>query len=184
MKIEATELEGVLLVEPRVFEDARGWFAETWVASRYADSGIAGPFVQDNVSKSRRGTLRGLHLQNPHAQGKLVCALAGEIYDVAVDVRRGSPTFGRWVAATLSEANHRQLWIPAGFAHGFCVTSDEAIFHYKCTESYRPDAEMSVAWDDPDLAIVWPVADPILTEKDRRAPRLRDIAVERLPEYR
>jgi dTDP-4-dehydrorhamnose 3,5-epimerase len=183
MKVSPTALADVLLVEPRVFGDERGSFFESWVEARYAAAGIAGPFVQDNVSRSRRGILRGLHLQHPHAQGKLVSAVAGEVFDVAVDVRRGSPTFGRWVGVELSDRNHRQLWIPPGFAHGFCVTSDEAVVLYKCTDDYHPECELSLRWDDPALAIRWPVEAPTLNEKDRGAPLLAEVAASRLPSW-
>lgn len=183
MRIVATLLPEVLAVEPRVFGDARGTFFESWSASRYAEAGIAGPFVQDNISISGRGILRGLHLQHPHGQGKLVSVLAGEVFDVAVDVRTGSPRFGKWVGEVLSEANRRQLWIPPGFAHGFCVLSGEAIFHYKCTDTYHPECELTVAWDDPAIGIAWPIADPTLNDKDRSGLRLADIARGRLPLY-
>lgn len=183
MLISETELPGVLLIEPKVFGDERGYFLETWSSERYQSQGLGVPFVQDNLSKSRRGTLRGLHLQNPFAQGKLVYVVTGEVFDVAVDVRVGSPTFGRWVSATLSDANKHQLYVPPGFAHGFCVTSEEAIFAYKCTDSYRPDTEITVAYDDPDLAIPWPVAAPTLSKKDLAGVRLADVAAGRLPRY-
>ncbi|HEY2773506.1 MAG TPA: dTDP-4-dehydrorhamnose 3,5-epimerase [Candidatus Binatia bacterium] len=184
MKVLSTVLPEVCIIEPRVFGDERGHFFESWAAQRYVEAGIPGPFVQDNISRSRRGILRGLHLQNPHCQGKLVSVLLGEVYDVAVDVRVGSPSFGRWTAVVLSDTNHRQFWVPPGFAHGFCVTSDEAIFHYKCTEYYHPASEMSVLWNDPALAIDWPVASPIVNEKDSaRAFCLTDIPRERLPHY-
>jgi dTDP-4-dehydrorhamnose 3,5-epimerase len=173
----------VLLVEPAVFGDARGFFMESFSARRYADAGIPGPFVQDNVSRSRRGVLRGLHLQHPHAQGKLVSVLEGEVFDVAVDVRVGSPTFGRWVGEYLSAGNHRQLWVPAGFAHGFVVTSDDALFSYKCTEYYRPDAERAVRWDDPRLGITWPVDAPVVSAKDQAGLALDRIAAADLPRY-
>jgi dTDP-4-dehydrorhamnose 3,5-epimerase len=181
MKVTPTRLPEVLVVEPRVFRDARGTFFETWSAARYAEAGISGPFVQDNLSRSTRGVLRGLHLQHPHGQGKLVSVLDGEVFDVAVDVRTSSPTFRQWVGVTLSRDNGLQLWIPAGFAHGFCVLSDEATFHYKCTDAYHPECESTVRWDDPDLAIAWPVPEPVLGDKDRAAPRLADIPRERLP---
>ncbi|AEI68080.1 dTDP-4-dehydrorhamnose 3,5-epimerase [Corallococcus macrosporus] len=181
MKVTPLELPDVLLLEPKVFGDDRGFFMEMFHAARYAAVGIPGPFVQDNYSRSAKGTLRGLHFQEPQAQGKLVQVLAGAVYDVAVDVRRGSPTFGRWVAEELSSDNRRQLWIPPGFAHGFCVVSDSADFHYKCTSLYAPETERSVAWNDPDLAIPWPVSEPLLSPKDARAPKLRDAPV--LPEY-
>lgn len=174
-------LPEVLLVEPRVFGDDRGFFMELFHARRYADAGIPGPFVQDNYSRSARGILRGLHFQEPQAQGKLVQVLAGAVYDVAVDVRKGSPTFGKWVAVELSSDNRRQLWIPPGFAHGFCVLSESADFHYKCTTLYSPETERSVLWSDPDLAIPWPVREPVLSAKDARAPRLQDAPV--LPVY-
>jgi dTDP-4-dehydrorhamnose 3,5-epimerase len=183
MNIVPTQLPEVFLVEPRVHGDARGYFFESWAEERYSGSGIAGPFVQDNISRSRRGILRGLHLQNPHAQGKLVSAVLGEVFDVAVDVRAGSPRFGQWVGALLSDRNHRQLWVPPGFAHGFCVTSDEAIFHYKCTDSYHPECEMSVRWNDPAIGIEWPVDAPTLNAKDADASVLADIPKERLPVY-
>ncbi|WP_375760000.1 dTDP-4-dehydrorhamnose 3,5-epimerase [Corallococcus exercitus] len=181
MKVQTTELPGVLLLEPRVFGDSRGFFVETFHAQRYQDAGIPSAFVQDNLSRSVRGTLRGLHFQEPNGQGKLVQVLAGAVWDVVVDVRKGSPTFGRWMGAELSSGNKWQLWIPPGFAHGFCVLSDSADFFYKCTAPYAPESERSVAWDDPDLAIPWPVKEPLLSVKDQRAPRLRDAQV--LPSY-
>ena len=175
MKFVPTHIPGVVLVEPVVHGDARGFFLETYHAELYRAGGIAGPFVQDNHSLSKRGTLRGLHAQFPHAQGKLVRAIEGEIYDVAVDARRGSPTYGQHFAALLSAENHHQLYIPPGLSHGFCVTSEQAQVEYKCTEVYYPTDEFSVRWDDPDLAIPWPVDDPILSNKDRAAPCLRDV---------
>nr|WP_216612738.1 dTDP-4-dehydrorhamnose 3,5-epimerase [Myxococcus xanthus] len=175
------EIPDVLLLEPKVFGDDRGFFMEMFHAARYAAAGIPGPFVQDNYSRSAKGTLRGLHFQEPQAQGKLVQVLAGAVYDVAVDVRRGSSTFGQWVAVELSSDNRRQLWVPPGFAHGFCVVSDSADFHYKCTALYAPETERSVVWNDPDLAIPWPVSEPRLSPKDAQAPRLRDAPL--LPEY-
>nr|WP_255651917.1 MULTISPECIES: dTDP-4-dehydrorhamnose 3,5-epimerase [unclassified Corallococcus] len=167
----------VLLIEPKVFGDDRGFFLESFHAKRYADVGVVGPFVQDNLSRSVKGTLRGLHFQEPNAQGKLVQCLAGAVWDVAVDIRKGSPTFGRWVAAELTGENKHQLWVPAGFAHGFCVVSDSADFFYKCTALYSPESERSVVWNDPDLAIPWPVKEPLLSPKDQRAPRLKDAPV-------
>jgi dTDP-4-dehydrorhamnose 3,5-epimerase len=183
MLIRQTDLPGVLLIEPKVFGDERGYFLETWSAERYEAEGVSARFVQDNVSKSRRGTLRGLHLQNPHSQGKLVHVVTGEVFDVAVDVRVGSPGFGRFFGTTLSEANKRQLYIPPGFAHGFCVTSEEAIFAYKCTESYHPEAELTIAHDDPALGIPWPISEPTLSKKDMAGLRLADVPRERLPRY-
>ena len=169
-----TGLEGVILVEPEVHRDERGFLLETYHAAAYRDGGIPETFVQDNHSRSAKGTLRGLHGQFPRAQGKLVRAVEGEIYDVAVDVRRGSPTFGRFYAATLSADNFCQLYIPPGMVHGFCVTSDVAQVEYKCTGFYYREDEFGIAWDDPDIGIPWPVERPTLSEKDRRAPVLRD----------
>ncbi len=148
---------------------------ETWHHQRYAEAGLDAIFVQDNLSRSCRGTLRGLHYQDPSPQGKLVSVLEGEVFDVAVDIRPASPTFGRWVSFYLSSDNHRQLYVPPGFAHGFCVTSESALFSYKCTDFYNPAAEGGIAWNDPDLAIHWPVNDPLLSPRDRQAPRLRDL---------
>ena len=181
MKFLPTELPGVILIEPDVFKDARGFFLETYHERKYAEGGIVGPFVQDNHSYSARGTLRGLHAQLRHPQGKLVRAVEGEMFDVAVDIRRSSPTFGKWVVNELSEENHRQLWVPPGFAHGFCVTSESADFAYKCTAFYDPASERCVAWNDPRIGVVWPIAEPLLSAKDAAAPRLEDAAV--LPLY-
>jgi dTDP-4-dehydrorhamnose 3,5-epimerase len=177
VKVLETELPGVLLLEPARFGDERGFFMELFHARRYAEAGIPGPFVQDNFSRSGRGTLRGLHFQEPNAQGKLVQVLAGAVYDVAVDVRRGSPTFGRWVGVELSADNRRQFWVPPGFAHGFCVLSERADFFYKCTDFYSPTSERSIAWNDPELAIPWPVSTPLLSPKDAAAPHLKDAPV-------
>jgi dTDP-4-dehydrorhamnose 3,5-epimerase len=179
MQILKTKLPGAVIIEPDVFGDSRGFFLETWNRERYAAAGLAVDFVQDNLSFSRRGTLRGLHFQNPRAQGKLVSVLIGEVYDVAVDIRHGSPTFSQWVGVSLTSENKRQFYVPPGFAHGFCVTSETALFAYKCTELYAPGAEGSVLWNDPDLGIDWPIAEPLLSEKDRAAPRLREIAPKR-----
>jgi dTDP-4-dehydrorhamnose 3,5-epimerase len=173
----------VLLVEPRVFGDARGYFVETFSAARYAEAGVPGPFVQDNVSRSRRGVLRGLHLQHPHAQGKLVSVLEGEVFDVAVDVRVGSETFGRWVGEYLSAENHRQVYVPPGFAHGFVVTSDHALFSYKCTDYYHPETERTVRWDDPCIGVAWPVDAPIVSEKDRAGVPLAEVPEALLPRH-
>jgi dTDP-4-dehydrorhamnose 3,5-epimerase len=166
VKVIPTALPDVLLVEPKVFGDARGYFFESYSARRYAEVGIAPTFVQDNVSLSERGVLRGMHFQHPYGQGKLVGVLKGQVFDVAVDVRRGSPTFGRWVGECLSGENKRQLYIPPGFAHGFLVTSDEALFAYKCTEYYHPETERSIRWDDPRIGIEWPIDGPVLSMKD------------------
>lgn len=183
MKVEPTSLDGVLCIEPTSFADARGFFVETFQARRYADAGIEAVFVQDNASRSEFGVLRGLHLQNPNAQGKLVYVLQGAVFDVAVDVRVGSPSFGRWVGARLTADNKRQLYIPPGFAHGFCVTSDTALFAYKCTDFYNPAAEHSIAWNDPGIGIDWPVRQPSLSAKDEAAPILNDIDATLLPRY-
>ena len=183
MNVIQTDLPGVLIIEPRVFGDARGFFMETWHQRRYAESGLPERFVQDNISQSRRGILRGLHYQYPQAQGKLVYVLQGEVYDVAVDIRVGSPSFGRWEGVTLSENNKRQLYIPPGFAHGFCVTSDTALFAYKCTEFYNPVAERCVRWNDPKIDVKWPLEEPILSDKDGLAPLLLEIPREQLPLY-
>lgn len=183
MNVIATEIPGVLVVEPRVFGDHRGFFMESWNERAFAQAGIAARFVQDNLSRSSRGVLRGLHLQNPHGQAKLVSVLEGEVYDVAVDVRVGSPTFGRWVAAVLSGENKRHFYIPPGFAHGFCVLSDSALFFYKCTYFYHPECEVTVAWNDPNIGIPWPVSGPTVSAKDAVAMRLNAIARERLPKY-
>ena len=181
MKVTQTEIADVLLIEPDVFGDARGYFFESFSAKRYAESGVQTSFVQDNVSRSQRGILRGLHMQSPpSAQGKLVSVVVGEVYDVAVDARLGSPTFGKFVGYYLSAENKRQLYIPEGFAHGFCVTSEEAIFTYKCTAYYDPKADLSVAWDDPALGIPWPIKDPMLSAKDQKGLRLADVPAERL----
>ena len=168
MRVVATDIPEVLVVEPDVHADGRGFFLETYHADRYRAHGIVGPFVQDNHSRSGRDTLRGLHLQRARPQGKLVRVIEGEIYDVAVDVRRGSPTFGRWVAVTLSASNFKQCFIPPGFAHGFCVTSEVAQVEYKCTALYDPASEIGIAWNDPTLAIAWPTAQPILSPRDSR----------------
>lgn len=183
MNIVPTDLPGVLVLEPRVFRDARGYFLETWKAAPYAEAGLPPRFVQDNLSSSATGILRGLHLQSPTCQAKLIWVVTGEVYDVAVDVRAGSPTFGRWVGVTLSAEGHRQLFVPAGFAHGFVVTSGPAAVCYKCDAPYAPADELTVLWNDPDVGVRWPVADPILSPKDREGHRLRDIPADRLPPY-
>jgi dTDP-4-dehydrorhamnose 3,5-epimerase len=175
MKVTCTPLAGLLIIEPKVFGDERGFFVETWNRQRYQEMGINADFVQDNLSFSARGVLRGLHFQNPLAQGKLVSVLQGEVFDVAVDLRQGSPTFGQWHGTYLSADNKRQFWVPPGFAHGFCVTSDTALFAYKCTELYAPQHEKAIRWDDPSLAIDWPVSEPQVSAKDRLAPLLADI---------
>lgn len=184
MKFTELEIPGLILVEPDVWSDERGFFIETYHAKKYAAGGIAKPFVQDNHSHSQRGVLRGLHFQRRHPQGKLVMVARGEIWDVAVDVRRGSPAFGKWVARTLSAGNHHQLFVPEGCLHGFVVLSDEADVLYKCTELYVPSDDQGVRWDDPDLAIAWPLEGaPRLSPKDARLPRLADLPVESLPVF-
>jgi dTDP-4-dehydrorhamnose 3,5-epimerase len=183
LRFVETAIPGVVLVEPQVFRDDRGFLLETYQTEKYRAGGIDAVFVQDNHSQSKRGTLRGLHAQNPNAQGKLLRVIAGEIFDVAVDARRGSPAYGRHVTAVLSAENFRQIYVPPGLLHGFVVTSETAQVEYKCTAFYRPDAEWSVAWNDPDLAIPWPIAEPILSPKDARAPRLCDVQ-DRLLDYR
>ena len=184
MNVIATALPGVVLIQPRVFGDDRGYFFESFHAPRYAAAGIKGSFVQDNISYSKRHVLRGLHIQNPNPQGKLVFVLEGEVFDVAVDVRAGSPAFGRWVGATLSSTTRRQIWVPEGFAHGFCVTSEVALVCYKCTDVYNPAAEMSLLWNDPEIGIAWPSEEPILSAKDAAAPPLAAIDPARLLAYR
>ena len=184
MQVTPTEIPEVLLVQPKVFGDARGFFLETHNRERYAAAGIDAVFVQDNVSLSERGILRGLHLQHPDGQGKLVWVLAGKVLDVAVDVRIGSPSFGRHVARTLEADRKNQLWIPPGFAHGFAVLEGPALFVYKCTEVYRPEHELTVRWDDPALGIDWQLeGPPALSAKDQGAPRLQDIDERRLPRW-
>ncbi|MEM9463405.1 MAG: dTDP-4-dehydrorhamnose 3,5-epimerase [Myxococcota bacterium] len=183
MKVSPTKLKGVMIIEPDVYEDARGFFLETWAHKRYAEAGLPQTYVQDNLSKSTKGILRGLHLQHPFGQGKLVQVVLGEVFDVAVDVRVGSPTFGQWVGSTLSGQNHRQIYIPPGFAHGFCVLSDEALFSYKCTEAYHRETEVGIRWDDPELGIEWPVSDPQLSAKDAGFPLLHDVPHDRLPPW-
>lgn len=176
MKVETTGLPGVLVIEPVVHRDQRGFFLETWRSERYADAGLPAGFVQDNHSRSVRGTLRGLHYQVEQAQGKLMWCATGEIFDVAVDLRRGSPTYGRWAGVTLSDRDHRQLWIPPGFAHGFYVLSEIADVVYKCTTPYTPALERVIRWDDPDLAIAWPLGGgaPVVSPKDARGLAFRD----------
>jgi dTDP-4-dehydrorhamnose 3,5-epimerase len=176
VKVEPTAVPGVLVIEPAVHRDARGFFLETWRAERYAAAGVAAEFVQDNYSRSTRGTLRGLHYQVAEVQGKLVRCSVGEVYDVAVDLRRGSPTYGRWVGTTLSDRDQRQLWIPPGCAHGFYVTSETADVAYKCTAPYAPEHERVIRWDDPDLAIAWPLRGgaPTLSARDAAGLAFRD----------
>lgn len=180
MRIERTDLPGVVVVEPPVFTDARGLFYETYHAERFRDAGIGDVFVQDNHSVSTRGVLRGLHAQALTPQAKLVRCVAGAVFDVAVDARRGSLTFGRWVGVELSAANRRQLYVPAGFLHGFCVLGDGAEVVYKCSALYAPGDEFGVVWNDPDLGIAWPLAEPVVSLKDAALPRLGELG-DRLP---
>ena len=182
MKFKTTPLEGVILVEPTVHSDPRGFFLETYHQKKYAEGGITATFVQDNHSRSGRGTLRGLHAQFRRPQGKLVRAVEGEIFDVAVDVRRGSATFGQWVGKTLTAENKWQLYVPPGFVHGFCVLSESAQVEYKCTDFYDQSDEYSVIWNDPDIAIEWPTDSPLLSARDRDALRLSELE-DRLPVY-
>ncbi len=181
MNIIPTSLEGVLIIEPKVFRDHRGFFTETFQEKRYEEAGISRKFVQDNLSYSVRGTLRGLHYQIRRPQAKLVQALSGEIFDVAVDIRPGSPAFGKWVGVILSADNHRQLFIPEGFAHGFCVLSETAHFLYKCSDFYAPGDEGGILWSDPQIGIEWPVENPIISEKDSGFPCLSECGPDRLP---
>ena len=183
MKVTETKLPGVVVVEPKVFGDERGFFMETWNAARYDEAGLPTRFVQDNLSFSTHGVLRGLHFQNPQPQGKLVSVLRGEVFDVAVDIRVGSPTFGEWTGVTLSAENKRQFYVPEDFAHGFVVTSEAALFFYKCTDYYSPSSEGIVLWNDPGIGIEWPTDAPILSERDRVAPPLREMPEGRLPRY-
>ena len=183
MKIIESELAGCLVLEPQVFGDDRGFFYESFNQDKLAAAGLAPRFVQGNVSRSARGVLRGLHFQWPKPQGKLVSVLEGEVWDVAVDIRHGSPTFGRWTGVVLSADNKRHFWIPEGFAHGFVALSEQALFTYLCTATYDRAADAGIRWDDPRLAIDWPVAAPSLSDKDAKLPFLADIAPERLPPY-
>jgi dTDP-4-dehydrorhamnose 3,5-epimerase len=176
MDIIKTAIPGVLIIEPKIFGDARGFFLETFQAERYAAGGVAGPFVQDNLSRSARGTLRGLHFQNPKPQGKLVTVLRGAVRDVVVDVRVGSPTFGRHLTVDLDDDNRRQLWVPRGFAHGFVVRSDSADFFYKCDELYSPADEKVLRWDDTALGIDWGIDAPLLSPRDSDGRSLRELA--------
>lgn len=182
MNVIEAGLGGVVVIEPEVFTDSRGFFFETWHRRRYADNGLDLDFVQDNLSRSRRGVLRGLHFQHPRGQGKLMHVLEGEVFDVAVDLRRGSPTFARWVGVVLSAENHRQLYVPPGFAHGFCVLSEQALFAYKCTAFYDRSVERAVRWDDPSIGIEWPLRDPLLSSKDAAAPLVTDLEAADLPD--
>jgi len=181
MKVIETVLPGALVLEPQVFGDARGFFYESYNEAKYLAAGVDHRFVQSNVSRSAKGVLRGLHYQWPNPQGKLVSVLEGEVYDVAVDIRRGSPTFGKSVGVMLTADNHRHFWVPEGFAHGFCVLSEFATFTYQCTALYDAKADAGIRWNDADLAIDWPLSAPLLSDKDGKTPLLKDVAPERLP---
>lgn len=181
MRVLETGLPGVVIVEPSVHGDHRGFFMETWNSSRYAEYGIPKNFVQSNVSRSAAGVIRGLHFQNPQPQGKLVFVLEGRIFDVAVDIRPDSPHFGQWAGVELSAENHRQLYVPEGFAHGFCVLGETAMLSYLCTSEYQAEYDSAIAWDDPDIGIDWPITDGRLSNKDAAAPRLAEMDESRLP---
>ena len=183
MKIIETSLPGCIVIEPRVFGDDRGFFFESFNRDKLAEHGLQPQFVQGNVSSSRRGVLRGLHYQWPNPQGKYVSVVEGEVWDVAVDIRRGSPHFGQWTAVLLSAQNKRHFWIPEGFAHGFAVLSESATFSYQCTALYDRAGDAAVRWNDADIGIDWPLSKPLLSEKDERAPFLRDVARDKLPVY-
>lgn len=183
MKIQETHLNGVYVIEPKIFKDARGFFLETYQMNRFKEAGFQYQFVQDNISYSIRHTLRGLHYQYPNGQAKLVQALKGEIFDVAVDIRRGSPTYGQWFGDYLSDKNLKQMLIPDGFAHGFCVLSEDALFSYKCGDYYNPETECGLLWNDPEIAITWPVDTPLLSAKDRANPLIGAIPFDKLPQY-
>jgi dTDP-4-dehydrorhamnose 3,5-epimerase len=183
MRVEPARIPGLLIIEPAVHGDDRGFFMESYSRDRYVGAGIPDEFVQDNVSLSARGILRGLHLQHPNDQGKLCFVLEGEVFDVAVDVRVGSPTFGQWEGVTLSSQSKRQFYVPPGFAHGFCVLSERAMFSYKCTDFYAASSEIGIAWDDPEIGIEWPIQSPRLSARDQQNCRLQDIPPDSLPRY-
>lgn len=184
MKVLPTKLDGVRIIEPNVFEDSRGMFMESWHHQKYKEAGIPDVFVQDNISHSRRGVLRGIHFQNPGQQGKLVSVLRGAVFDVAVDLRVDSQTFKQWVGIELSAENRRQLFVPPGFGHGFSVISEDALFVYKCTDYYRPDSEHTLRWNDPEIGIEWPDLAPTMSDKDASAPLLEDLGPDALPRTR
>lgn len=183
MKFFETCLPGCVVIEPKRLEDARGWFMESWNRDRYAEHGVGPDFVQSNLSCSKEGVLRGLHFQWPNPQGKLVSVLEGEVYDVAVDIRQGSPNQGQWAGVILTKENRRQIWIPPGFAHGFVALRGPAVVSYLCTTAYQPAFDAAIAWDDPELAIDWPVARPQVSAKDAGAPQLKHLAATHLPHY-
>ena len=181
MKVTKSKLPEVLLIEPEVFGDKRGYFAETYNKNRFFEAGIKSDFVLDDISKSVKGTLRGLHYQHPHSQEKLIWVNSGEIFDVVVDIRKGSNTFGKWVSFILSDENHHQLFIPHGFAHGFCVLSEEATLSYKCSDFYHPETEHGVIWNDPEINIDWPIQDATFSKRDLGFPKLAEVSAENLP---
>lgn len=183
MNVIQTSLAGMVIIEPKVFGDQRGFFIETWNRKKYVEIGIDIDFVQDNLSFSSKGVVRGLHYQYPNTQGKLVYVLSGEVFDVAVDIRKDSPTFGKWESVVLSGENKKQLYVPEGFAHGFCVLSETALFAYKCTDFYNPSVEGGLLWNDSEIGIVWPVSDPILSEKDKVYPTLSELVACGLPDF-
>jgi dTDP-4-dehydrorhamnose 3,5-epimerase len=184
IRVTPTQLKDVLMIETDVFPDNRGYFAEVYHAGRYGEHGIRGPFVQDNLSYSTRGVVRGLHYQLRHPQAKLVSVIRGEVFDVVVDVRRGSPTFGRWAGVCLSAQNRRQLFVPEGFAHGFSVLSEDALFLYKNSDLYTPGDEYGIRWDDPDIGIDWGVAMPVMSDRDRNLPVLAGVPEGHLPVFK
>jgi len=183
MKIIPTSIGGILIIETRTFKDKRGFFMETYHQKKYNTYGINATFVQDNLSYSLKNTLRGLHFQMKHPQAKLIQVISGEIFDVAVDLRPGSDTFGKWTGIHLSDENRRQVFLPEGFAHGFCVLSEFALFYYKCSDFYTPDDESGIIWSDPDIGIEWPVINPIISEKDNQYHKLIDLTAEQLPSF-
>jgi len=182
VKLIETGIPGLVVVEPVVYGDKRGFFMETWNSDRYGACGLPDRFVQSNISRSAAGVIRGLHYQHPCAQGKLVSVLEGRVFDVAVDIRSNSPTFREWAGVELSASNHRQLYVPEGFAHGFCVLGDSALLSYLCTSQFNAECDAAIAWNDPDIGIEWPVEPQSLSARDRKAPRLQDVPVERLPQ--
>ena len=184
MNFKETKIQGVLILEPDVFKDKRGYFLETWNKERYEKNGIPYSFVQDNISFSKKGILRGLHFQYPQPQGKLIQVLSGKVIDIAADIRIGSPTYGKWHSEILSDTNHKQMFVPSGFAHGYCVMSESAIFSYKCTDFYNPATEHGIIWNDPDLNIDWQIEEPVLSPKDAKYPRLKDLSPDELPRFK
>ena len=184
MNIVKTKLSPVLLLEPKLFKDSRGFFMELYKESAYQAAGISAQFVQDNMSGSLKGAVRGLHYQLNHPQGKLVSIIRGAVFDVVVDIRVGSPSFGEWVGFELSETNHKQVYVPPGFAHGYCALSEEVIFHYKCTDYYHPEDEYGLLWSDPELNIAWPLeGEALISAKDAACPLLKDVSLDKLPRY-